>query len=651
MQQAQAKHEAAKVKYSEAKSRLDTKQKDLDAAAAAERKARARYERAKHMRDLTNKGHAKGIGESKAVAAARQDVANKSAARHAKAKTALEGQEQVLKAQRDQLARQKAALDANPNSTDADRQDFDRRRMAVNEADRALISTRHEVESLKIKANHDQSLVAIQQTHTEALKQPGREAAAELDEATTGLHQAQKNKAAAKDERDIADTGKTQGDQDSDTSGTSDNAKSQREAAQKAWEGRTKAEDTHKENEQNASGLQRIRDAATATKEAASDTGKGFKSGNRSENLDGTDVPADGYGHQGTGGVTGAGVDHAKGLMQKAADVTGVSAVTNAVGDAKESALDFADVSADPTKDKDAAAAKEKFIEESKVRMDESFSSMTSDLTSPPSDQEAVLDEQAGIYDARVAEVDRLNEQLQELQALQAENEAEKAALKTGQKVMDGMVETADQEKVTNEQKRGAQGELKNKATEQQTQGQQAKDEQASQLGPVMGFVSGFARLMSIIPSRLMGSRGGGNAGSQIGEGITQMGTGAEDSKAKAAEDLATAEQFAQQTDTADATADEVKSTNEGIRSEMDVDMQGAEQADTDMSQAQSTATTRVSEATSEKDTALTAWQGAVATMNGWASSHQSARTGGETNIDTTIDDVEKRLGEHQAAK
>ena len=69
------------------------------------------------------------------------------------------------------------------------------------------------------------------------------------------------------------------------------------------------------------------------------------------------------------------------------------------------------------------------------------------------------------------------------------------------------------------------------------------------------------------------------------------------------------------------------------------------------MSQAQSTATARVSAATGEKDTALSAWQGAVATMNGWASSHQAARTGGESNIDTTLDDVEKRLGEHQAAK
>ena len=630
---AKQKHADAQAAYDKAKQNLGKRNQDLDAAEARLRKAKAELEAAKIGKEVTDQHFKQPIGQQKRQVAAAEQVAKASAEKHRKAQTALDGEKAALDAKKRSLAAFKQVIDETENPPASLLRQYGERAKAVGEAEIAFNTNKGQVDQLRIQADYDRSNVAIQQKHLESLIQPGRDAKARLQDAQQGVHGAQQGVAGAKD--GVAGAQQQQG--------------AAKKLRGQTGQGLDDAQANANAANQQGSVPQRMKDIGSEIKSGGKDTIDGFKRENWWNNVDGTDVPASGYGHQGTGGVTGAGVDPAKDLLGK---VPGISHAASAVAAGQEYVTDFADVSANASTDQDAAAAKQKFIEDSRARMDQSFSSMSSELQAPPVAQEGVLDEQAGIFDARTAEIERLQEQLQELEALKQENEKEKAALETGQQVMDGMLETADAEKQTNVQKRQAQDKLKQTADKQEQKGSQAKDKQAAKIGPVMSFVSGFARLMSIIPSRLLGSRrGAGNAGSQIGEGITKMGEGADTSKEKAAEDKAKAEEFAQKTDQADTVADEVKTENQTIRTGMDEDMAGAEEADSTMSEAESTATSRMGEAEGEKAAALAAWQGAVSTMNGWAATHHAARTGGQDTIDTTLDDVEQKLGEHQAAK
>ena len=640
-QESAAKLEAAKTRlataeanYQQAKANLGKKNTDLDAAQAAERKARQELENARIGKQMTDEHFSPLVGQQKQVLGAAEETARTSTTRYNKAQSALDGEKAALDAKKAKLAAFKQVIDQTENPPPALLKQYGQEASAVGDAEIAFLQNKGAVDQLRIASESDHRRVKIQQEHLQRLTAPGSESKDRLNSAQGGLHEAQQNKSGAKGEVELAQN----------RTNAAKNRQSQ------AYNNERDRESAFNSASDQASLKQRTLDAGGNIKDGMADTAAGFKRQNWWDNADGSDVPASGYGHQGTGGVTGAGVDTAKGLMGQAADATGLSSVTNTVGAATESVMDFADVSADPNKDADAAAAKEQFVQESKARMDASFSSMTSELQAPPSSQEGVLDEQAGVFDSRTAEIDQLSEQLKALEELKAENETEKAALQTGQQVVEGMVVVSEVEKQTNVQKRTAQDNLKQTAQQQLVKGTETKDKQAEKLGPIMDFVSGFARLMGIIPTRLIGGKGGADAGEQVGTGVTKMGEGADTSKAKAEEDKATAEDFSQKTDQADATADEVKTQNQTMKTGMAEDMVGALSADADLAEAQSTATSRISEANAEKAAALASWQAAVGTMNGWAGSHEAARTGGQANIDTTLDDVEKRLGQ-QAAK
>ena len=387
-----------------------------------------------------------------------------------------------------------------------------------------------------------------------------------------------------------------------------------------------------------------LKGAAKGTKEALGS----FKPGQLSAGMDGKGTPGNAYGHRGKG------VKDGKELLGEAADLASgalfMDEITNTVNDATSSMLNFADATADPKKDPGAAAARAAFIAESHQSMDEGFRSVTGELAGPPVEQEAAIDENAGRYNQLVDEIDGLSTQLGTVEELKQQNEQEKQALQTGQAMMGQTLQLTESEEQVNEQKKAQQEQIKEQATQQETQGTETSDAQAQQMGGVMDFVSGFASLMSIIPSRLLGGGGGNDAGSQISEGVGSMGDRSTRAVDEASTNRADAEEMTAQTEAANAELDQAASESQAVQSEMVTEQSNAESADADIESARSAAESRKAEAEQERAAAQAAHAAAVAALNGWSASHNAARTGQEASLDGNLDSIEKRLAEQRAA-
>ena len=209
-------------------------------------------------------------------------------------------------------------------------------------------------------------------------------------------------------------------------------------------------------------------------------------------NLDGGSPLAAGYGHQGTGGVTGAGT----GIVFDAA--TGGNGVLGAMGvDTSISAQDVGGGGAPQV-----------------------------DLPPPPMEAEGQLDQSAELYEKIMAEIAMLEEQGPTIQWASEEAQREGDGFADLEKQMEANEKERARLDESLSKKQQKQQELREAHNQKVQKGDEMNGEASGQMGPIMGFVQKFVEMCGMMPSRILGSQGGGGtSGAQkMGQGFQQVG-------------------------------------------------------------------------------------------------------------------------------
>jgi hypothetical protein len=367
--------------------------------------------------------------------------------------------------------------------------------------------------------------------------------------------------------------------------------------------------------------------------EASTDTRRSFPT---RYNLDGSQVPANAYGHQGTGGVTG----QATGLVMNA-DVVKIAtaAASTAANDALGLSL--------PGK-KDPAAI-EAFSDASQASMSEDHRSMTSDLPAAPVQQETSMDEAAVRYAEIESELARLAFQRETVGELRTDAAADVDALSQMNTMMTSNKAGAQAHQTELDAKKTKQDEVRTKVSEQATESGGVEQQMGGGMGKVVGFVGKFVEMCGMVPSKVYSGAGAAAGRAQeVQKGVESTTEGGAEGKAKADEANAGLDEMGAQTATAKGLTTEADGAMATLESQFSTDLAEAQGGSADIDAAGVETDNRAAQLQAAKTEQQSLWQQAVSGMTGWAVNHESLRTTGETRTTTTLGGIESQLPKYE---
>jgi hypothetical protein len=386
-----------------------------------------------------------------------------------------------------------------------------------------------------------------------------------------------------------------------------------------------------------------------------------------SNNLDGSDV-VNGYGHQGAGGVTGAGTG------------MGVQAVHNLFStgavDEQGTAVMEKDKQGNPTdqqkqvsyKDRmlgmtgfaglDAAGNSQhgKGLEEMQqreaeeldarlVQFEQDYVSASGGLKAPPTAQEQVAHDASADWQLYDQEIQSLQARSAEVDPLKAEADQTSQLLESEQSAVDQMKPQLETHKTELDEKKGKQEEADKGQSNLQTEGAAITGSAEKVLGPLGGFIAPFQRMAGMIPTKISSS------GARASRGANQMQSGFSDANASGSETTAAATEgkamvaeMKGSTEVASTTTSKAEGDIGTIEANVHADIAETDQGKVELDDAKNQADSRIVDLESRKATAQSTHSGAVSTMSSWASEHQGARTGHKGAGDQELADIEAEV-------
>ena len=392
---------------------------------------------------------------------------------------------------------------------------------------------------------------------------------------------------------------------------------------------------------------------------AVKDTGAGFTPAGHANNLDGSQVPAAGYGHQGTGGVTGAGTSvmtadpsstSSKVLQTLANPNAAVSGlVKSGIDSTLGNGLQDTD-SEDPVARQKAIEARQVAVKAAHAKMDAEFRSVTKSLPAPPTQEESKIEESRGKYQAADQELRQVKFQLQTIKGLRPGMKADESALSAMQKLAAANQAAVAKQESDITQKEAKQGQTKAKVEEQGKQGTAAKTKQQQKADKTMAFVGKFIQLMGMVPTKIVKGAGAGAANAQkLKTGVDGMGKGAQQGEQKATQAKGGLQQMAKESQQARTTTEQGQKQLAALDKEWGTDLKDVNSGLDFLGQSEKSGEAKVTSLQKAMETQQQTYMASYNAMAGWAGEHYSLRTTGQSSVDTQLDNLEKLLDEHEA--
>ncbi len=408
-------------------------------------------------------------------------------------------------------------------------------------------------------------------------------------------------------------------------------------------------------------------DLGKSVKDGVSDTAAGFKPGNLRNNLSSeSDLPANGYGHDGTGGYGGAGVGPAQKLLEGVTSDGAVGADGKPVlgkdgqqqrvakTDRAMSGLSGGLFGKDAGGQDNNAKRNQEWVEKEKAELadkiksfDEQHISASGNLPAPPSTQEGVLDSAAFTYTKLDQEIQGLRGQKTETEALKVDAQESSQMLENEKQVAATNKTSIATQKTDLGTKKGNQDKAATKIGEQGAKGGELSGTTGGIIGAVVGFVTGFMDLCGMIPSRLTnkGQRAAAGANS-IKEGLNQAKEGGDTTKANADAQNTKVDGFKAATETANQSTTEAEGTLSGLEGQIATATAETEQGKGELNAASSDIDAKIQDLESKKAEQSARSQESGSAMNSWADTHFGLRTGQVQEGDKSVSDLEGRLKE-----
>ncbi len=375
------------------------------------------------------------------------------------------------------------------------------------------------------------------------------------------------------------------------------------------------------------------------------------------DNLAGDQVEANAYGHQGTGGYTGAAnkpvVGALNGLLSqtvtdesgKEKTVSAMDRVTNVISGGVAGMDEQGNSGFDQATQSWVAEQQQK-LKERLANFDQQHIS-TTQLTDPPVSSESILDSANASWEAYDAEIVLLRGSARTNEGLKAQATIERAALDSEQSLIDANKTQVQGQKTELQQKEQNQQKADQKIGEQSTKGGELGTTTGGVMGTVTGFITGFFEMCGLIPSSLSSSGGSAKAGaSKIQEGFKKTGEAATDTQQNADRATTTVEGHRKRTETAteDTTQSEAKieglsGTIAATKAETDAGRQELNAASQDIEQ-------RIAAMEAGKQEELARSQSAQGITGGWADEHSQARGGEESAGEEELVKIEQEAEE-----
>ncbi|MDP2315253.1 MAG: DUF4157 domain-containing protein [Pseudomonadota bacterium] len=441
------------------------------------------------------------------------------------------------------------------------------------------------------------------------------------------------------------------------------------------------------------------KDAKKSVSDGVKDTAEGFKPKNLGRNASSAqDLPANGYGHDGTGGYGGAGVgpvqqmingstsdfekpaetaapsglagtSAGKWLSEKTTGLTSVNAVNpdgtpRMDADGKPGQVGIMDRAKSGMTlgliGKDAAGqdnygernkgfvAKEKAELEARLKdFDAKHISATGNLTDAPADQESVVDSADTTWYAYAKEIEALKSQADLNKDLQSEAKTTKSKLDEEKTTVAANKESVGTQKTDLTTKQQNQTKADTKIGEQSGQGEKLSGTTGKVIGTIANFVVKFVDMCGMIPSRLTSAGTNASGGAQkIGDGVKGASDSGTATKDKSTTDKASVDEMRTTTETANqdtvAADTELATLDTSVATAItETDAGAAELVSADGQIAE-----KISTLKAKQDEEKARHATAVGSMAGWGSDHEAARTGQKTAGDKELDELEKKKSE-----
>ena len=394
-------------------------------------------------------------------------------------------------------------------------------------------------------------------------------------------------------------------------------------------------------------------------------------------NLDGSDV-VNGYGHQGAGGVTGAGTGIGVRTVNNLFSTGAVDEQGNAVMETdkqgnptdKQKRVSYKDrllgmtgfagqdASGDSQHGKGLQEMQQREAAELDARLaqfEQDYVSASGGLSAPPVAQEQVAHDASVDWQLYDGEIQRLQSRAAEVEPLRAEAEKTTELLETEKAAVEQMRPQVETHKAEIDEKKALQTDADKGQTELQSEGAAVTENAGKVLGPLGGFIGPFQQMAGMIPSKISSS------GARAAQGANQLQSGFLDANASgssttaaATEGKAMVGEMKNSTEVASASTSKSEGDLGTVEANVNADIGETEQGKMELDQAQADTDARIADLESRKASATSTHSGALSSMSSWASQHHGARTGHKSSGDQELADLEaeaKKLEEEEKGK
>lgn len=351
--------------------------------------------------------------------------------------------------------------------------------------------------------------------------------------------------------------------------------------------------------------------------------------------------PSDLHGHNKGAGVTGAGGGLAESI--------GTSSAAEFTEDPKDDTRNPLGIWERTTSGEDVDLIGESGgrgpTEDYQGQLQSRFDNLKSSLPAPPEGIQKKVDGTVTAYadldeekrqvafqqEAMASLLTDADESLSALDAIQAISDANKEAIGTHQQELG--------EKVT------AQGELKTHATETQGQAGEGESSGASTAQTVGGFLPRFLEMLNIVPSRIIGGKGGAGEIQQVNDSAEKQQQNSADAKNTAAEGITQANSMTRDTQASQQSANEELNKMTSVDQQISAEQLEATDGRAFLQQTMEDAEKRQGELDTEMERLQSEHSTAVQSGSTWAASHEQLRVAGLGDLDGIVELMDQGTG------
>ncbi|MBC04270.1 MAG: hypothetical protein CMJ34_13370 [Phycisphaerae bacterium] len=392
--------------------------------------------------------------------------------------------------------------------------------------------------------------------------------------------------------------------------------------------------------------------------DAVQGTGRDFFT---SDNLDGNDV-VNGYGHQGSGGVFGAGTAPVVDMINSAFSSGAVDEQGNAVldKDGQQKRVSYKDqmlamtgiagqdAAGNSMHDNSLKEMQARETEEVNARLAQfelDYISASGDLEAPPVAQEKVAQDASvdwGLYDQ---EIQSLQACAAEIGPLKGEADQSQQLLEAEKASVQAMKPQVEEHKAELEDKKKKQDTAAEGQDKLQSEGTALTEGANKVLAPLSTFVGPFKQMAGMVPSKLSSSGSGAAGGAdQLQSTFTESTATGDATSSAAAEGKTLVGGMKASTEGASNVTATAEANMGSVETIVDKDIVETAQGQAELEQAEADAQARIATLEGKKASAENTHSGAVESMNTWASEHHGARTGHRVKGDQQMTDIETEV-------